>query len=203
MGKQFKPKRIITDFEPGLMPVVEQEFPVAIHAGCMFHFNQAIHREITHLGLVNDYLRNETVRDQCRQLMALSLIPIDEVKSQFQRLKSIMSASLDDLFVYFKIPWVAGVVPIKMWSFHNVDHRTNNTSEAYNLRFATRLSRKHPNIWSFIQLIQSEHARFEHILIQLDAGASTSKPSTKTKAFQLRLDTLYNRFHEKELLSDL
>ncbi|CAF4447000.1 unnamed protein product [Rotaria magnacalcarata] len=25
MGKQFKPKRIITDFEPGLMPVVEQE----------------------------------------------------------------------------------------------------------------------------------------------------------------------------------
>ncbi|CAF5140352.1 unnamed protein product, partial [Rotaria magnacalcarata] len=128
----------------------------------------------THLGLVNDYLRNETVRDQCRQLMALSLIPIDEVKSQFQRLKSIMSASLDDLFVYFKIPWVAGVVPIKMWSFHNVDHRTNNTSEgentivlnlnnsyslpsiyiqAYNLRFATRLSRKHPNISSFIQLI--------------------------------------------------
>ncbi|CAF4417113.1 unnamed protein product, partial [Rotaria magnacalcarata] len=60
----------------------------------------------------------------------------------------------------------------------------------YNLRFATRLSRKHPNIWSFIQLIQSEHARFERILIQLDAGASTPKPSTKTKAFQLRLDTL-------------
>ncbi|CAF4748609.1 unnamed protein product, partial [Rotaria magnacalcarata] len=25
MGKQFKPNRIITDFEPGLMPVVEQE----------------------------------------------------------------------------------------------------------------------------------------------------------------------------------
>ncbi|CAF2071257.1 unnamed protein product [Rotaria magnacalcarata] len=110
-----------------------------------------------------------------------------------------MSASLDDLFVYFKIPWVDGVVPIKMWSFHNVDHRTNNTSEAYNLRFATRLSRKHPNIWSFTQLIQSEHARFEHILIQLDAGASAPEPSTKAKAFQLRLDTLYNRFHEKEI----
>ncbi|CAF2156758.1 unnamed protein product [Rotaria magnacalcarata] len=71
--------------------------------------------------------------------------------------------------------------------------------QAYNLRFATRLSRKHPNIWSFIQLIQSEHARFEHILIQLDAGASAPKPSTKTKAFQLRLDTLYNRCHEKEI----
>ncbi|CAF4374157.1 unnamed protein product, partial [Rotaria magnacalcarata] len=114
MGKQFKSKRIITDFEPDPDSALQiLMFPVAIHAGCMFHFNQAIHRKITHLGLVNDYLRNETVRDRCRQLMALSLIPIDEVKSQFQRLKSIMSASLDDLFVYFKIPWVAGVVPIK------------------------------------------------------------------------------------------
>ena len=57
-------------------------------------------------------------------------------------------------------------------------------------------------------MIQSEHARFEHILIQLDAGASVPKPSTKTKAFQLRLDTLYNRFraneiNAKELLSGL
>ena len=95
----------------------------------MFHFNQAIHRKITHLGLANDYLHNETIRDQCRQLMALSLIPIDQVKSQFQRLKSIMSASLDDLFLYFKNQWVDGVVPIKMWNFHDVDHRTNNTSE--------------------------------------------------------------------------
>ncbi|CAF5062712.1 unnamed protein product, partial [Rotaria magnacalcarata] len=44
-----------------------------------------------------------------------------------------------------------------------------------------------------------EHARVEHILIQLNAGASAPKSSTKTKAFQLRLDTLYNRFHEKEI----
>jgi hypothetical protein len=48
-------------------------------------------------------------------------------------------------------------------------------------------------------LIQSEHVRFEHISIQLDAGASAPKQSTKTKAFQTRLDTLYNRFFKKEL----
>jgi len=70
---------------------------------------------------------------------------------------------------------------------------------AYNLRFATRLSKKHPNIWSFIQLIQGEHVRFEHISIQLDAGASAPKQSTKTKAFQTRFDTLHNRFLNKEI----
>jgi hypothetical protein len=95
----------------------------------MFHFNQAIHRKITDLGLANDYLHDAVIRDHCRQLMALSLMPIDEVRSQFQRLQTIISSSLNSLILYFKNQWVYGVVPIQMWNFHNVDHRTNNTSE--------------------------------------------------------------------------
>jgi hypothetical protein len=187
----------------------------------MFHFNQAIHRKIRDIGLASDYLHDETIHDHCRQLMALSLIPIDEVRSQFQRLQTIMPTSLNDLLLYFKHQWMYGVVPLHMWNFFDVNHRTNNTSEgkqitvlclfhfkvlpfiiyilAYNLRFATRLSKKHPNIWSFIQLIQSEHVRFEHISIQLDAGASAPKQSTKTKAFQARLNTLQNTFLKKEI----
>jgi hypothetical protein len=78
----------------------------------------------------------------------------------------------------------------------------------YNLRFGTRLAKKHPNIWSFIELIQREHIRFEHISIQLDAGACATKQSKKTKAFQMRFDTLHERFRNqeinaKELLSGL
>ncbi|CAF4077164.1 unnamed protein product, partial [Rotaria sp. Silwood1] len=64
------------------------------------------------------------------------------------------------------------------------------------------LSRKHPNIWSFIQLIQSEHVRFEHILTQLDAGASAPQQSKKAEAFQMRLDTLHDRFLKKEINAD-
>ncbi|CAF3977882.1 unnamed protein product [Rotaria sp. Silwood1] len=130
MGKQFNPQRIVTDYEPGLLPVVQQEFPLAIHSGCMFHFNQAIHRQIKDLGLASDYLHDATIRDQCRQLMALSLMPMDQVDNQFQRLQSIMSTSLSDLLLYFKHQWMYGVVPIQMWNFYSVDHRTNNTSES-------------------------------------------------------------------------
>ncbi|CAF3522798.1 unnamed protein product [Rotaria socialis] len=200
VGKQFNPKRFVTDYEPGLMPILEQEFPKALHSDCMFHFNQVIHRKITAFGLSSDYLHNESIRDQCRQLMASSLTPIDEVKNQFKRLQTIMSTLLGDLLLYFKHQWMYGVVPIEMWNFHNVDHRTNNTSETYNLRFATRLSRKHPNVWSFIQLIQCEHVRFEHTLIQRDAGASIPKQSKKkTKAFQMKFNNLKERFLKKEL----
>jgi hypothetical protein len=55
-----------------------------------------------------------------------------------------------------------------------------------------KFSKKHPNIWSFIQLIRSKHVRFEHISIQLDAGVSVPKQSTKK-----RFDTLYDRFLDK------
>jgi hypothetical protein len=70
---------------------------------------------------------------------------------------------------------------------------------AYNLRFSTRLAKKHPNIWSFIQLTQCELVRFKHISIQLEAGASAPKQSAKTKAYQARIETLRNRYLKKEI----
>jgi hypothetical protein len=52
---------------------------------------------------------------------------------------------------------------------------------------------------SSIQLIQSEHVRYEHISIQLGVGASAPKQSAKTKAFQARFDTLRTRFLRNEI----
>ena len=71
---------------------------------------------------------------------------------------------------------------------------------AYNLRFSSRLSNNHPNVWTSIQLIKSEHVRLEHIIVQISAGA--------TQAFQRRLVILSSRFLDKkfnvkELLVDL
>jgi hypothetical protein len=63
----------------------------------MFHFNQAIHRKIKDLGLVKDYLHDANIRGYCRQLMALSLLPIDDVANQFQHLQAIMPTPLNDL----------------------------------------------------------------------------------------------------------
>ena len=40
---------------------------MAIHSGCLFHFNQVILRKIKALGLSNDYLQNEGIRDYPRK----------------------------------------------------------------------------------------------------------------------------------------
>ena len=152
--------------------------------------------------------------------MALSLMPIDEVEQQFKRMREISSPSVQDLFVYFERQWINGGVSLSMWNFNDLDHRTNNISEgerggfkitvdfspfislhflAYNRRFSSRITKKRPNVWAFIQLIQAENARLEHIMVQLTAGASSMKPSSRTTTFQRRFETLQSRFRNKEI----
>ncbi|CAF0872413.1 unnamed protein product [Adineta steineri] len=129
LGMQFKPINIVSDFETALIPAVRQEFSEAIHTGCLFHFMQTVHRKIMGLGLHDDYTRCPEIREQCKQLIALSLMPIHEVERQYKRLRDIASASLDDLFIYFHRQWINGNVSLTMWNFHELDHRTNNISE--------------------------------------------------------------------------
>ncbi|CAF1171769.1 unnamed protein product, partial [Didymodactylos carnosus] len=51
-----------------------------------------------------------------------------------------------------------------------------------------------PNVWTFIQLIQNENARCEHLITQLNAGATPPKESGRTTAFQRTFETLKSRF---------
>ena len=95
----------------------------------LFHCHQSLHRKIKDLGLVNDSLQNEGIRDQCVQLMTLSLGQINEVDHQFQRLETMMSTAFSDLTTHFKHQWLYGVVLTQMWNFHTTLHRINNLSE--------------------------------------------------------------------------
>ncbi|CAF1116496.1 unnamed protein product [Didymodactylos carnosus] len=126
MNEQFQPNRIVTDFETALLPAVRQEFPMAIHTGCLFHFIRSVHRKIISLRLGNDYSKTADIREQCKALMALSLMPISE-------------------------------------------------------------------------LIQNENARCEHLITQLNAGATPPKESGRTTAFQRRFETLKSRFDKNEI----
>ena len=93
---------LVTDYEPILILIVHQEFSSVVHFGFMFHFNQAIYRTIAGLGLSREYLHNTRVLDLCRQLIALSLVSIDEVRIQFQCLHICTPARISDLFAYFR-----------------------------------------------------------------------------------------------------
>jgi hypothetical protein len=90
---------------------------------------QAVHRKIAKLGLASDYAEDTNIRECCRELMALSLMPVSEVEKQFQRMRALAPSSLDDLFIYFERQWVKGNISLSLWNVNDSDDRTNNTSE--------------------------------------------------------------------------
>ncbi|CAF4181989.1 unnamed protein product, partial [Rotaria sordida] len=132
MGRTWKPEQIMSDFETSLIPAVSAEFHESAHKGCYFHFNQCMYRRIQLLGLATAYSQDESVRSCCRKLMALPLLPIQEVETSFYNLGATadpaVKKQLRDLFLYFDDYWINNI-PIEMWNVHDYQHRTNNICE--------------------------------------------------------------------------
>jgi hypothetical protein len=67
---------------------------------------------------------------------------------------------------------------------------------AFHSRFNRRVQIHHPNIWSFIELLQKEEVRFHHMNIQFNAGLAARTKQVKTIAIQNRIDTLDQRYYD-------
>ncbi|CAF3034371.1 unnamed protein product, partial [Rotaria sp. Silwood2] len=132
MNRIFKPERIISDFESSLVSIIPAEFPQAVHQGCYFHYTQAIYRRIQSLGLSTAYSQDEEIRYCCRKLMAIALLPIEEVENSYYNLRSTSSTKVKEelrqLFMYFDSYWMNDL-PLKLWNVHGCQYRTNNNCE--------------------------------------------------------------------------
>ncbi|CAF1941364.1 unnamed protein product [Rotaria magnacalcarata] len=187
MNRTFKPALVMSDYEASIITAVANEFPQAIHSGCFFHFTQAIYRRIQSLGLITSYSQDSDIRICCRKLMALALLPIDQIETSFYNLRTKSSATvkqeLHQLFLYFDHQWIMNV-PMKMWSVHGYQHRTNNNCEGFHNRLNERILKAHPNMWTFIKCIQNEENRFRYLILQMNTGAQARKKTAATSFIQ-------------------
>ncbi|CAM4801162.1 unnamed protein product [Rotaria magnacalcarata] len=194
----FNPNTITSDFEKALIKAVADEFPQARHAGCYFHFTQALYRNIQKLGLSTAYRDTEAIRMICRKLMALPLLPLNDVKVALEDLKDDSPITLRDLFNYFENFWMADI-PVHLWNVSDLQIRTNNNCEGWHNRFNIRVNKHHPNIWHFINCLKQEEVYFRHQIIQMRAGA-TGRPKTKrTNCVQRRITTLTDHYANNEI----
>ncbi len=78
------------------------------------------------------YADDEEIRGCCRKLMALALLPLDEVETSFYNLRvtcaTAVKQALRQLFLYFENQWITDV-PVEIWNVHRYHHRTNNNCE--------------------------------------------------------------------------
>jgi hypothetical protein len=70
----------------------------------------------------------------CRKLMALALLPPDEVETSFSNLRATarveVKKELCQLFLYYDDYWI-NTVPLEMWNVYRCKHRTNNICEDF------------------------------------------------------------------------
>ena len=115
----FQPDSIMTDFETGTIKSVKEMLPNVLHKGnfssihekkqlkhfligCLFHFAQAVWRQVQSKGLTTKYNEDESFRLTVKKLIALSFVPLDQVIPGFDLICDQFDDDADDLLDYFE-----------------------------------------------------------------------------------------------------
>lgn len=186
--ENFKPEKIITDFEKGILNACQEVFPTVQTSCCFFHLKQSLYRKIQSSGLQCQYNdpEDETIRVQTHMLAALAYVPCDEVPRVFRRLKNHLVEDLAPISEYFGEYYVLGrsgrgrrrAVPPRYapaaWNQYEAalagDHKTNNLSEGWHNRFNLLVGKAHPDLFSCIKEFQKEQSHTESMVAELSAG---------------------------------
>jgi hypothetical protein len=107
---------------------LDLQFPNTRHIGCYFHFTQTIHRQIQILGLATIYRDEEHARSSVRKLMALPLVPLNEMECAFEEMFDKAPDSIKPLVDYFNGYWMRKV-KLNLWNVSDLNVRTNNLVE--------------------------------------------------------------------------
>jgi hypothetical protein len=98
------PQQFMSDFECASLRALEQVFPDASKSGCMFHMSQALFRKWRRLGMEEIYadpINGELARKTFRNVLALALIPQEEVRRAFQLIVRNAPIGLQSFLGYF------------------------------------------------------------------------------------------------------
>lgn len=69
----------------------------------------------------------------------------------------------------------------------------------YNNRFTSRLNKKHPNVWVFINAVQKEAQTVNHLIYQINSGMKPRTKRPKSRIAEQRMTELYERFDQKQI----
>ncbi|CAM4964562.1 unnamed protein product [Rotaria socialis] len=195
-GTVLAPHFVMTDFEGA----------ATRHVGCYFHYCQCIYRMISSLGLKTAYETLDNVRDLCMKLMAIALMPMDDIEDAFlevskeitqvQFTDTRVSNLIHDLMNYYDKEWIS-IIGKEMYCVHNLDWRTNNICEGMNSRISHKLTQAHPNIWKVMELLICEEFHTYQIINQVTTGRKRPSRATKEqKRYQQQLNCLYNLYEK-------
>ena len=116
------------------------------------YFNlQALYKKALTLGLHGHLQRSNEVRHILRQIMALALLPADEIRETYLEIVDSLTLQtrieMKSFFAYYEVFWLLDITP-EIFSVYGLLRRTNNVLESYHRTLKQKLG-VHSNIWMF------------------------------------------------------
>ena len=119
----FKPSFAIGDFEIAPKNALAQTFPYITIIGCWFHFTKAVFEKVKKIGLAKLYTHNATFKVWIRKLMALPLLPEEEIRPVYISLETPHGVIDSDNELikrfrrYFNTTWMDGQLDMLTYQF--------------------------------------------------------------------------------------
>lgn len=140
--------------------------------------------------LVRLIKENNEAKKLWRKLLSLPLLPPEDIRLEFQRIKLEalnMSSHWKQFLKYFEKQWIGGrfETPEKISVFNRV-HRTQNALEAFNGVLKTKIQ-AHNNFYKFVDALQEIEKR-KCVVVDLlteSGGATAPKPSKENDVSNL------------------
>ncbi|CAF3646667.1 unnamed protein product [Rotaria socialis] len=204
----FEPESIMTDFETGTIKSVREMLPNVLHKGCLFHFSQAVWRQVQSKGLTTKYNEDEYFRLNVKKLIALAFVPLDKVTTGFDLICDQFDDDADDLLEYFEKTWIGTgrtkpQFDHKLWNVYDrviaAVPRSNNSVEGWHNAFATRVAINHPNIVKLAEKIRREQSKFEVDMQKILQGHDIKTKKACYRKLDERLTRLVNAFDASQM----
>jgi hypothetical protein len=182
-----KIENVIIDLEYGLKNAISRIFPGLNIYYCNFHFGQCIWRRVQFNKLGCSYRNNASFSKVIRMYLNLAFFPLLDIEKAYAIIKKKtrelnLTELLVDFDLYFKVNFIGSETPIikepkfckLMWNcFSRIESdlpRTTNSVEAWHRGLNASNARRHPNLGSFITILQNEEEKVRIKLSQWSKG---------------------------------
>ena len=200
---QLQPTSTMSDWERGSRNAFKHVYPGTKLYGCWFHYTQAIWKHIQKYGLASSYRHMTELESFLRQIMAIPFLPGDLIHStysflQIPALPRIEKLKLDDFLKYFKRSWLIQVKSNEL-SIFDLENVTNNGAESYHARLKCLFKTSHPQIWKFMDTLNTTIADCDNEISRLEQG----KDITRSRKIHVRVNMEYRKSCKEKLMSGI
>ena len=190
---------IVADFEASVWKAITREFPAVRIRGCIFHWTQAVWRNVQQNGLQVPYMKDAATHSYIRRLLALPMLPHEHIAPVFESIRQDTTEALTKLNTYINKYWVhSKVFPPKSWSAFYRTTRTNNDVESWHGALNRRAGKNNLPLYLLAQLL-GEEAENVSVEIQLVSDGKLARYQRRAyKKIQGRLFSAWEEYLQRE-----